>query len=107
MPIPAYQTLLRPLLAYAQDGGEKNFVEAIKALANEFHVIGLEEMEAGLIFRSRVQTAQVMLREAGAIKTTRLHFVITDLGRELLKKYPERVELSILMQLWRSPADPE
>jgi restriction endonuclease Mrr len=38
MPIPDYQTLMRPLLAYGQDGAEKNIGEAIKALADEFHL---------------------------------------------------------------------
>jgi hypothetical protein len=30
MSVPYYQTLIRPLLAYGQDGGEKNIREAIK-----------------------------------------------------------------------------
>jgi hypothetical protein len=30
MSVPYYQTLMRPLLAYGQDGGEKNIGEAIK-----------------------------------------------------------------------------
>jgi restriction endonuclease Mrr len=38
MPIPDYQTLMRPLLAYGQDGAEKNIGEAIKVLADEFHL---------------------------------------------------------------------
>lgn len=36
MPIPDYQTLMRPLLAYGQNGGDKNIGEGIKTLADEF-----------------------------------------------------------------------
>jgi restriction system protein len=35
MPVPDYQTLMRPLLAYAADGQEKNIGYAINALADE------------------------------------------------------------------------
>jgi restriction endonuclease Mrr len=34
MAVSDFQTLMRPLLTYGQDGGEKNIREAIKALAD-------------------------------------------------------------------------
>jgi restriction system protein len=34
MPIPDYQSLMRPLLAFASDGTEKNINDAINGIAN-------------------------------------------------------------------------
>ena len=104
MPIPDFQTLMRPLLVYGQDGGEKNIGEAIKALADEFH---LTEQERSQLLPSKKQTtiqnrvywARFYLDKAGAVKKTdRSHFVITDRGRDLLTKYPKRIDISVLNQ---------
>jgi restriction system protein len=38
MPVPDYQSFMRPLLAFAADGGEKNITDAIEALATEFNL---------------------------------------------------------------------
>ena len=104
MAVPDFQTLMRPLLAYGQDGAEKNIREAIKALADEFH---LSEQERHQLLPSGKQTtrhnrvywARFYLDKAGAVKkTNRSHFIITDRGRELLQKYPKRIDVSILDQ---------
>jgi restriction system protein len=104
MPVPDYQTLMRPLLSYAQDGGEKNISEAIKAIADQFN---LNEQERSQLVPSgkqnllanRVHWARTYLDHADAIKRTRRsHFEITDRGRELLKKYPKRIDVSVLDQ---------
>ena len=42
MPIPDYQSLMRPLLAFASNGSEKNINDAIKGIANQ---LGLTEEE--------------------------------------------------------------
>ena len=93
MAVPDFQTLMRPLLTYGQDGGEKNIREAIKALADEFH---LSEQERNQLLPSGKQTtlqnrvywARFYLDKAGALKkTNRSHFIITDRGRELLQKW--------------------
>jgi restriction system protein len=104
MPVPDFQTLMRPLLVYAQDGGEKNISEAITALADEFH---LTEQERSQLLPSKKQTtiqnrvywARFYLDKAGAVKKTdRSHFVITDRGRELLQKQPKRIDINVLNQ---------
>ena len=38
MPVPDYQSFMRPLLAFGADGQEKNIRAAINALADEFHL---------------------------------------------------------------------
>lgn len=104
MPVPDYQTLLRPLLAYGQDGGEKNIREAIKVLSDEFQLTERErsqQIPSGkqALMENRVHWARTYLDKAGAIKKTRRsHFIITDRGQELLQKYPKRIDLSVLNQ---------
>jgi restriction system protein len=104
MPVPGYQTVMRPLLAYAQDGGEKNIGEAIKAIADQFNLSEQERSElvpSGKqnLLANRVHWARTYLDHAGAIKRTRRsHFQITDRGRELLKQHPKRIDTSVLNQ---------
>jgi restriction system protein len=104
MTVPGYQTAMRPLLEYAQDGSEKNISEAIKAIADQFNLTEQERSElvpSGKqnLLSNRVHWARTYLDHAGAIKRTRRsHFQITDRGRELLKKYPKRIDISVLNQ---------
>jgi restriction system protein len=104
MTVPDFQTLMRPLLVYGQDGGEKNIRESIKALADEFQLSEQERhqlLPSGkqTALQNRVYWARFYLDRAGAVKKTdRSHFVITDRGRELLQKYPKRIDVSILNQ---------
>jgi restriction system protein len=102
--VPDYQTFMRPLLAYGEDGGEKNIREAINALANQF---ALTEQDRSLLVPSgketllsnRVHWARTYLDKAGAItRTRRSHFKITDRGRDLLQKYPTRIDVGVLNQ---------
>ena len=104
MAVPDFQTLMRLLLAYGQDGGEKNIREAIKALADEFQLSDQERHQLlpskkQTTLQNRVYWARFYLDKAGAVKkTNRSHFIITDRGRELLQKYPKRIDVSILNQ---------
>ncbi len=120
MAVPGYQTAMRPLLEYAQDGSEKNIGEAIKAIADQFNLNEQERSElvpSGKqnLLSNRVHWARTYLDHAGAIKRTRRsHFQITDRGRELLKKYPKRIDISVLNQFpefvtfrSRKPSDEE
>jgi restriction system protein len=102
MPVPDYQNFMRPLLAYGQDGAEKNIGEAIKALADEFHLTEQERSQLvpsgkQTLLANRVHWARTYLDHAGAIKKSRRsHFEITKRGRELLKKHPKRIDISVL-----------
>jgi restriction system protein len=102
MPIPDYQSLMRPLLAFGSDGSEKNINDAINGIANQ---LGLTEDERHqllpsgkqAIFTNRVHWARTYLDKAGAIKRTRRsHFVITDRGKQLLSDNPIRVDVQVL-----------
>lgn len=104
MSIPDYQTLMRPLLAFGQDGKEKNIGEAIKALGEEFHLTDEEFTQLlpsgkQTLFSNRVHWARTYLDKAMAIKRTRRsHFIITDRGRQLLTTNAKRIDVSVLNQ---------
>jgi restriction system protein len=102
MPIPDYQSLMHPLLAFGSDGSEKNINDAISGIADQ---LGLTEDERHqllpsgkqTIFANRVHWARTYLDKAGAIKRTRRsHFVVTDRGKQLLADNPIRIDVKIL-----------
>lgn len=101
MPIPDYQSLMRPLLAFTADGSEKNIRDAIKELAVQFNLTDDERnqlLASGkqTVFSNRVYWAQVHLNKAGAIKRTRRsHFEITDRGKQLLQESPEKIDVQL------------
>jgi restriction system protein len=53
MGVPGYQTVMRPPLNFAQDGGEKNIGEAINAIADQFN---LSEQERSQLVPSGKQS---------------------------------------------------
>jgi restriction system protein len=104
MTIPDYQSLMRPLLAYGQDGAEKNIREAISSIAKQINLTE-EEFNQLLpsgkqtLFSNRVHWARTYLDKAGAIKRTRRsHFVITDRGKKLLAEHLDRIDVNVLRQ---------
>src|SRR5437764_4886508 len=104
MAVPDYQSFMRPLLVFAADGQEKNIRAAMDALADEFHLTPEEKqflVPSGkeTLLSNRVHWACTYLDKAGALKRTRRsHFVITGRGKELLKKYVDRIETRMLRQ---------
>jgi restriction system protein len=95
---------MRPLLEFGADGREKNINDAIREIANRFELTP-EEREQLLpsgkqpILANRVHWARTYLDKAGALRRTRRsHFEVTDRGRELLARYPERIEARDLRQ---------
>ena len=104
MTIPDYQSLMRPLLAFGQDGAEKNIRDAVSSIAKQ---INLSDEERDLllpsgkqsVFSNRVHWARTYLDKSGAIKKTRRsHFVITDRGKKLLAENSERINVAVLRQ---------
>lgn len=102
MSIPDYQSLMRPLLAFAADGSEKNINNAIKGIADQLKLSDDERnqlLPSGkqAIFANRVHWARTYLDKAGAIKRTRRsHFEITDRGKQLLADNPTRIDVQVL-----------
>ena len=104
MPIPDYQSLMCPLLAFAADGTEKNIREAVAELARDFKLSD-DEINQLLpsgkqtLLSNRVHWARTYLDKARAIRRTRRsHFIITDRGKDLLAKNPTRIDNAVLRQ---------
>src|SRR5437588_5665003 len=102
--IPDYQTLMLPLLRLVDNGAEHRIGEAIEPLAKQ---LGLTEQELAEmlpsgrqpVFNNRVHWAKTYLAEAKLLEITRrAHFRITERGREVLRKNPDRVDVHLLEQ---------
>ena len=104
MPIPDFQSLMRPLLELAADGAEHSMADAREHLAERLGVT--EEERAKLlpsgrqaVFSNRVAWAKVYLERAGILDgTRRAHFRISERGRETLDAGPERITIPYLLQ---------
>ncbi len=101
MPIPAFQTIMRPWLDLASDGLEHSLQDVIAELADSFSLSDAERGEmlpSGFQakFTNRVAWAATHLNKAGAItRVGRGRYMITDRGRQLLGS-GEPITLSIL-----------
>lgn len=105
MPIPDFQTLMRPLLNLAGDGKEHRFQESVNLIAAEF---GLSPKDLQILlpsgrqslFTNRVAWAKTHLKMAGLLESSRRgYFQITDLGKKILADNPARIDLKILRPL--------
>src|SRR5262245_61326595 len=99
MPIPDFQTLMLPVLKYANAHTEHSLGEVVEFLASEF---SLSEDERSVriasgnqpVFYNRVAWARTYLKQAGLLETTarRKYLRITNRGKEVLKSNPTRVD---------------
>jgi restriction system protein len=102
MSIPDYQTLMLPLLRIASDGREHRVREALEQLASEFKLTEAERAEllpsgTAPVFDNRVGWARTYLKQAGLLSAPkRGMFQITDAGRGLLTKKPNRINVALL-----------
>jgi restriction system protein len=104
MPIPDFQSLMRPLLNCAKDGSEHAIREVINLLAVQ---CGLTDVERNQllpsgnqeVFVNRVAWAKTHLKMAGLLDSPkRGYLIITPLGLKVLSEFPERVDLKVLRQ---------
>jgi restriction system protein len=95
VPIPDFQTLMRPLLIVHQGGGERSSAELRDAVAEEFEISEAERQEMipsgrARLLNNRVGWAVTHLSQAGALERTRRgHTRITSRGRDLLAELPK------------------
>jgi restriction system protein len=104
MPIPDFQTIMRPLLAEYASGAERPIAEARDSLAASFGLTA-EELEERLPsgtarkFANRVGWAAQYLKATSLLERPRRSvYVITERGRDLLQREPERIDLHVLAQ---------
>ncbi|AOV15899.1 restriction endonuclease [Acidihalobacter aeolianus] len=104
MPIPDYQTVMLPLLRLASDGREHKFSDSIDVLAAEFRLSDEERNEllpsgTQAVFDNRVGWARSYLKQAALLDSPRRgYFAISQRGRDLLKKDPDRIDIGLLAQ---------
>jgi len=102
MPIPDFQTLMLPLLRHLADGAERANQESIDALAQEYNLTDAERAQLlpsgqQTVFCNRVAWAKAHFKRAGLIESPRRGiYRITDQGREVLARNPERIDLKFL-----------
>ncbi len=102
MPIPDYQSIMRPLLEEVSDGREYKFRDIIEVLVRRFNLSDEERRELlpsgqQAIFDNRVGWAKTYLKKAGLIDSPRRAILqITDRGKEALKTVPEEINVGYL-----------
>ena len=104
MAIPDYQSIMLPLLYFAADGHEHSLREAIEGLAEKLDLTEAEKKELlpsgqQSTFDNRVAWSRTYLNKAQLLESTRRgYFRITQRGREVLSKNPEKINVKFLEQ---------
>ena len=104
MTIPDFQTIMLPLLRFASDGKEHSIHEAVNYLAVKLLIT--EEEQSRLlasgqqpIFYNRVGWARTYLKKSGLVDDPRRgYFRITDRGRGVLDRQPDRIDMNYLRE---------
>jgi restriction system protein len=101
MTIPDFQTIMLPLLIFANDDREHHIHEAVEKLSIEF---SLSEDENNLllssgqpVFYNRVGWARTYLKKAGILQDPRRgYLLITERGKEILREPPQKINIDFL-----------
>lgn len=102
MPIPDFQTLMRPVLALLADGEARRSRDIKDTMADAFDLTDDERAQMLPSGRqrtmdNRVGWALTYLRQAGLIdQPSRGRVVINDSGRQALAAYPDRIDMRAL-----------
>jgi restriction system protein len=102
MPIPDFQSLMRPLLQAHADGKEHLNRDLVAQLGEQFGLAEEERREmlpsgGARLFDNRIGWAKSHITQAGLlISPRRAISVITDRGREALRIHPKRIDLRVL-----------
>lgn len=115
MAIPDYETLMLPVLRLFSSGA-KNVSECLPAVKREFGITDQEAEEllpSGrvTVLQSRTHWARTYLSKAGLLESPKRNMhVITDLGRQILARNPQRIDNAFLDQFgtfaeWRNAAN--
>ena len=104
MPIPDFQSLMRPLLDCASDGKEHASRDVIERLAVRFGLTDVERKQLlpsgnQEVFVNRVAWAKTHLKMAGLLDSPKRGYSsITPLGLNVLREFPGRIDLKVLRQ---------
>ncbi|HOV80168.1 MAG TPA: restriction endonuclease [Bacillota bacterium] len=104
MPVPDFQTIMLPLLAYVSDGKEHSLREIIEAIASQFNLSDIDRKELlpsgqQAVIDNRVGWAATHLKMAGLLISKRRGFyAITDRGRNALSQNIDKLNIKYLKQ---------
>ena len=104
MPIPDFQSTMRPLLTALADGNITHFNAAFENVCRHFQLTEEEKavkLPSGkqAVVRNRVGWARTYMKKAGLLETpARSQLQITDLGLQALQDCPDRVDVKYLKQ---------
>lgn len=102
MPIPDFQSLMRPLLEAHADGREHINRDLVSQLAEQFSLTDEERREmlpsgGARLFDNRIGWAKSHVTQAGLLTAPRRAIsMISERGREALLHHPERIDLRVL-----------
>jgi restriction system protein len=104
MAIPDYQTIMLPLLKFADDNQEHSLSDAVDYLADEFE-LSEEELKEMLpsgtqrLFNNRVAWALTYIRKAGLVESPKRGiFKITNRGQQVFSQGLEKIDRKFLNQ---------
>ena len=104
MPIPDFQTIMSPLLAYTSDNKEHSLRDTAENLANYFKLTPDERQELlpsghTAVFDNRVGWAKMHLLKAGLLESPRRAiFKISARGHQVLAQNPPQIDMRFLKQ---------
>jgi restriction system protein len=104
MPIPDFQSLMRPLLQHYADGKEHANQETLDTLAGLLQLTAAERVQLlpsgkQALFTNRVAWAKSHLKQAGLIASPRRGvYCITARGAEILRHPPDAINIRFLDQ---------
>lgn len=104
MPIPDFQTLMRPVLELHADGGDHESAEVVAAMADHFALSADERAEmlpsgGQKLFNNRIAWSITHMAQAGLLERPRRGVTrITTRGQKVLTECPDRVDMKTLGQ---------
>lgn len=104
MPIPDFQTLMRPILEMHADDGDHEFAKVVALMADRFELSADERAEmlpsgGQKLFNNRIAWSLTHLVQAGLLERPRRGVTrIIDRGRKVLAEHPGRVDVRVLNQ---------
>lgn len=104
MPIPDFQTAMRPLLVEVENGQTRRMRDVVSRLADHFALTEAERSQLipsgrQALFHNRVAWARTYLVKAGLLESPERGAIrITARGRQALQDCPQRVDMKYLQQ---------
>src|SRR4051794_3405239 len=114
MPVPDFQTIMRPTLVALSDGQAHTLQQIRETVALALDVSEADQEELlpsgkQTTYSNRVAWALTHMGKAGLVtRPSRAQYALTQRGREVLDTYPTRVDMGVLghfaeYQAFRSP----